>query len=216
MTQEEKDLLFKDLCARLPYGVKYIRNSWNYEWNQELSVIEILEDIDKDGYINNTKVYSVEDIKPFLFPLSSMTMEQWEEAPKGKLITNFTFSKLKSGDFILDSFRYDNDLHILLDFIQWLIKNHFDIYGLIPKGLAIDATDRNIYLLNTKNKIDNAIIIHKGEYFKCIRELDFQRGARPFEIAMIYKSHKDGCITDKYKRDYVFFKDDWQHYFLRI
>ena len=57
MTLEDKDLLSKDLCARLPYGVKFLRESWNYELNQELSVIEVLEDIDKDGYINNTKIY---------------------------------------------------------------------------------------------------------------------------------------------------------------
>ena len=79
MKQENKELLFKDLCARLPYGVKFLRESWNFEWDQELSVIEVLEDIDKDGYINNTKVYRIEDIKPYLFPLSSMTEEQCKE-----------------------------------------------------------------------------------------------------------------------------------------
>ena len=79
MTQENKELLFKDLCARLPYGVKFLRESWNFEWDQELSVIEVLEDIDKDSYINNTKVYSIEDIKPYLLPLSSMTDKQAKE-----------------------------------------------------------------------------------------------------------------------------------------
>lgn len=76
MTQEDKELLLRDLCARLPYGIKFLRESWNYETGQELSVIDVLEDIDKDGYINNTKVYKVEDIKPYLFPRSSMTKEQ--------------------------------------------------------------------------------------------------------------------------------------------
>lgn len=46
MTQEYKQLLLQDLRARLPYGVKFLRESWNYEWDQELSVIEVLEDID--------------------------------------------------------------------------------------------------------------------------------------------------------------------------
>ena len=82
MTQEDKSLLLKDLCARLPYGIKFLRESWNFETDQELSVIEVLEDIDKDGYINNTKVYKVEDIKPYLFPLSSMTEEQKKEISK--------------------------------------------------------------------------------------------------------------------------------------
>ena len=123
MKQENKELLFKDLCARLPYGVKFLRESWNSEWDQELSVIEVLEDIDKDGYINRTKVYNVEDIKPYLFPLSSMTKEQEKE-------WLYTLS---------------SDYHITYDTVDWLNKNHFDYRGLIPMGLAIDATNLNIY-----------------------------------------------------------------------
>ena len=123
MPQEYKELLLTDLCARLPYGVKFLRESWNYEWDQELSVIEVLEDIDKHGYINRTKVYNVEDIKPYLFPLSSMTEEQEKE-------WLYTLS---------------SDYHITYDTVDWLNKNHFDYRGLIPMGLAIDATGLNIY-----------------------------------------------------------------------
>lgn len=123
MTQEHKELLLKDLCARLPYGIKFLRESWNYEWDQELSVIEVLEDIDKDGYINRTKVYNVEDIKPYLFPLSSMTEEQQLD------LTKFVANGI-------------NGKNILYD---WYNKNHFDYRGLIPMGLAIDATGLNIY-----------------------------------------------------------------------
>lgn len=123
MTIGEKDLLFKDLCARLPYGIKFLRESWN----QELSVIEVLEDIDKDGYINRTKVYNVGDIKPYLFPLSSMTEEQQKEY-----------------QYITERWMYDSSYSIA-DSIDWLNKNHFDYRGLIEKGLAIDATGLNIY-----------------------------------------------------------------------
>ena len=123
MEESSKQLLLKDLCARLPYGVKFLRESWNFEWDQELSVIEVLEDIDKDGYINRTKVYNVEDIKPYLFPLSSMTEEQEKE-------WLYTLS---------------SDYHITYDTVDWLNKNHFDYRGLIPMGLAIDATNLNIY-----------------------------------------------------------------------
>ena len=127
MTQENKELLFKDLCARLPYGVKFLRESWNFEWDQELSVIEVLEDIDKDGYINNTKVYRIEDIKPYLFPLSSMTEEQQKEY-----------------QYITERWMYDSSYSIA-DSIDWLNKNHFDYRNLINKNLAIDCTNLNIY-----------------------------------------------------------------------
>ena len=123
MTQEEKLLLLKDLSARLPYGVKFLRESWNYEWNQELSVIEVLEDIDKDGYINNTKVYTVEDIKPYLRPMSSMTGEERSQY-------NFYLTRIE--------FAYDSSL-----LIDWLNSHHFDYRVLIKKGLAIEVTEEN-------------------------------------------------------------------------
>lgn len=124
MTQEEKLLLLKDLSARLPYRVKFLRESWNYELDQELSVIEVLEDIDKDGYINNTKVYMVEDIKPYLRPMSSMTEEEKEEYHK-----------------LCDSYYgiYFDSIYS----IDWLNKHHFDYRGLIEKGIAIKVTEEN-------------------------------------------------------------------------
>ena len=128
MAQENKELLLKDLCARLPYGIKFLRESWNFETDQELSVIEVLEDIDKDGYINNTKVYKVEDIKPYLFPLSSMTEEQSK-----------VYHELINGMFGTSALI---NFEVLTDFFN---SNHFDYRGLIEKGLAIDATGLNIY-----------------------------------------------------------------------
>ena len=124
----DKELLLKDLCARLPYGIKFLRESWNFETDQELSVIEVLEDIDKDGYINNTKVYKVEDIKPYLFPLSSMTEEQSK-----------VYHELINGMFGTSALI---NFEVLTDFFN---SNHLDYRGLIKRGLAIDATGLNIY-----------------------------------------------------------------------
>ena len=128
MTPKEKDLLLRDLCARLPYGIKFLRESWNFETDQEMSVIEVLEDIDKDGYINNTKVYKVEDIKPYLFPLSSMTEEQSK-----------VYHELINGMFGTSALI---NFEVLTDFFN---SNHLDYRGLIKRGLAIDATGLNIY-----------------------------------------------------------------------
>ena len=126
MTQNEKELLLKDLCARVPYGVKYMRYSWDYDTDQELPVIETLECADKDGYINHRRVYTVDDIKPYLFPLSSMTEEQIKE---------FNSITQKCSTYIGKSI-------LLTDFCN---KHHIDWRGLIPMGLAIDATGLNIY-----------------------------------------------------------------------
>lgn len=68
MTQEEKDLLIKDLCARLPYGV--ILNCCDF-------IGEKLTAINEDGIINHD--YDVEEVKPYLLPRSSMTEEQHKE-----------------------------------------------------------------------------------------------------------------------------------------
>ena len=144
MTQEDKELLLKDLCARVPYGVKYVRYSWNYDTDQELPVIETLECADKDGYINHIRVYTVDDIKPYLFPLSSMNEEQKRELRQMDAFVS-TFGQICFST-------YDDYGHELMPTFEdairiekWLNKNHFDYRGLIEKSLALDATGLNIY-----------------------------------------------------------------------
>lgn len=148
MTQEDKELLLKDLSARLSYGVKVAFFNEDLTYHSEpktLTGIECINNLsysrleDEDG---NTTI--VEFVKPYLFLLSNMTEEQWNNAPRANL-TDFTFESLRCGCFTLASYTCENNLYDLVEFINWLIKNHFDIYGLIPKGLAIDATGLNIY-----------------------------------------------------------------------
>ena len=124
MTQEDKELLLKDLCARLPYGVKV-------EYKNEIFDIEhvspMYEEVKLDTY--ETWTVGVSDIKPYLFPLSSMTKEQKKEyAHILVMSSNLACSQL-IGETTQD----------------WFNKNHFDYRGLIPMGLAEDATDKNIY-----------------------------------------------------------------------
>ena len=119
MTQNEKELLLKDLCCRLPYGVKVQTTYINPQTKERkdigtdvLSTVEISMLI--DGY---------EEHKPYLFPLSSMTEEQEKE-------WRYTLS---------------SDGNITYDTVDWCNENHLDYRGLIEKGLAIDATNLNIY-----------------------------------------------------------------------
>ena len=125
MTQEEKDLLLKDLCARLPYGVKLHCSS-----NVMICIGPYtLNAIVLDRIFNdNTKYVPFDEFKPYLFPLSSMTEEQYKEyTDMGYSVTERWWSMANYHQ------------------IEWLNENHFDYRGLIPMGLAIDATGLNIY-----------------------------------------------------------------------
>lgn len=72
MTQEQKELLFKDLCARLPYGVKIELTWWVMDEGTCMSTTLEPDHIEQ---ILNDEVGNAE-IKPYLFPMSSMTEEQ--------------------------------------------------------------------------------------------------------------------------------------------
>lgn len=125
MIQKDKELLLKDLCARLPYGVK-AKYYGSAEECECYDTIEGIYPIDDEVVIGQYGL-SVEDIKPYLFPLSNMTEEQKKEQE-----AHFTCIK---HDMSFSICRY----------IEWCYKNHLDINGLIEKGLAIDATGLNIY-----------------------------------------------------------------------
>ena len=127
MTQEDKKLLLKDLTARLTYNVKAYVKNWSkldrkyYEGVYTVDSIHpslntVLACSDK-FCVEVILGYDDYDIKPYLFPMSEMTEEQYNQYVK--------YSAYES--------------------IDWLNKNHFDYRGLIEKGLAIDATNLDIY-----------------------------------------------------------------------
>ena len=143
MTQEEKDLLLKDLCARLPYNVIcQVEFKENGKYN---SKVMLLSGIFTDEAYFTTKggsIYSNE-YKPYLFPLSSMTKEQLFEVQE---ILGKNEIKIEDGFIhIVDSERNTITYLEILAVLEWFYKNHFDINDLIPKGLANDATGLNIY-----------------------------------------------------------------------
>lgn len=147
MTQEDKQLLLKDLCARLPYNV--ICQVEFKEDGKYNSKDMLLSGIFTDEAYFTTKggsVYSNE-YKPYLFPLSSMTEGQKEELNKKfnvQFLGNTIYSIHYHSEGCWDT-NLELDLRDWLWFINWCYKNHFDICGLIPMGLAIDATGLNIY-----------------------------------------------------------------------
>ena len=124
MTQEQKDLLLKDLCARLPYRVKVydMKSSINSSFMNLNHVNGAVGEV-FISYMNKCRTAPIEDVKPYLFPLSSMTEEHEKE-------WRYTLS---------------SDGNITYDTVDWCNENHFDYRGLIPIGLAIDCTNLNIY-----------------------------------------------------------------------
>ena len=118
MTQKDKELLLKDLCSRLPYGVKGLHRGEK----RELLVMDSFGSYQVNEYDAWFDLNSV-IFKPYLFPLSSMTEEQKKEY---QYITE----------------RWMNDpAYSISDSIDWLNKNHFDYRGLIEKGLALEAPE---------------------------------------------------------------------------
>lgn len=142
MTLEDKELLLRDLSARLPYGVKVESIFINPDTKEHKSCgIEVFD---------ATSLLMVRDglgeFKPYLFPLLSMTEEQKEELFFNHIHNDIYFDDFN--DYFLAGELW-HDICVSIDalpaLIDWLNKNHFDYQGLIPKGLAIDATNLSIY-----------------------------------------------------------------------
>ena len=141
MTKEDKELLLKDLCTRMPYGVIVrhadciIDNNYNetgefYYTKGYLYDICRMDDMtttiiesegsDNEGYEH---ICLLERTLPYLRPMSSMTEEEF-----------YKYEELEwAGDFEFLS----------LPLLDWLNKNMFDYRGLIEKGLAIEVTEEN-------------------------------------------------------------------------
>lgn len=139
MSQKDKELLFKDLCTRLPYHVKV--KVWLKDGITEEGLLDLehnYADVLRDAFYYN----KIKDIKPYLRPLSSMTEEERDEF---EFKTDF---KIWSNDF--DN-QYDTlgneygyiDKECIVETFDWLNAHHFDYRGLIEKGLAIEVTENN-------------------------------------------------------------------------
>jgi len=125
MTQEDKELLLRDLCARLPYRpkLKIVYQQQGIKGTEEGNV---------DCYaikqiVNDLHIGIITDIQIYLRPMSSMTEE--ERIDSLNYAWKDDYGRLAS---------YNENIP---KYINWLNTHHFDYNGLIDKGLAIEAPE---------------------------------------------------------------------------
>lgn len=138
----EKELLFKDLCARLLHGVKILHNGWDFDRDCEFSTVETLIGID-DRFIHTLwrgekdkhsiqEPSSILDYKPYLRPMSSMTEAERE---KVRLFIQVVADE-NYGDWFSPS-----AWQSMTEFDDYCCSRHLDHRGLISKGLALEAPE---------------------------------------------------------------------------
>lgn len=131
MTKEEKQLIIKDLAARLPYNV-IVRNSDPEE--ASVSFLSFLNGEMFDRFRHSEESY---DLRPYLRPMSDMTEEEKKEY-----------------DLTLDlgyATAYNQEVFCATSMIDFFCKHYLDYRGLIPKGLAYPASP-NMYTIQTGHK----------------------------------------------------------------
>lgn len=153
MTPQEKELLLKDLCGRLPYGVKVYNTSFAEPQihtlfgrvsDDEFLMLETYKSVGGEDYrrVTDDVHYTgyLESIKPYLRPMSSMTDEEREEWAD---LFNLELDKLNEIDDEnkaeeLAPYYFGKSHQVSID---WLNKKGFDYRGLIPMGLALEAPE---------------------------------------------------------------------------
>lgn len=135
MTQEEKRLLFKDLCAKFPYGVKFPYHKEEDSNHRECDCVATLYSINEysvefdysdNGFLEREWSCTLSEVKPFLRPMSSMTEEEFKEY-HSMLIDVDKSGLMNQG--------------LITKIVDWLDEKMFDHRGLIPKGLALEAPE---------------------------------------------------------------------------
>ena len=135
MTQLEKQLLLADLCTRLPHKVhcRVFKLNGDIKENDDI-LYGVIGDNVMTLKSNEDECLMYYQIKPYLRPMSSMTEEEKKEY---QLLQTMCGSyHYEFGDIVDDIELFDNFISI-----DWLNKNKFDYRGLIPMGLALEATE---------------------------------------------------------------------------
>ena len=125
MTQEDKELLAKDLFSRALSGIKvnYRGDIYTLGYNMYLEH----SDMAFESYPMKYFLDNVDEVKPYLRSMSSMTEE--EQRTLDSMCNGVEMVSRLSGLKMFDKA------------FDWLIEHHFDYHGLIKKGLALEAPE---------------------------------------------------------------------------
>ena len=142
MTQEDKQLLLKDLCMRIPYRTFVCLNPGAYNKPETCLLCGI------DGekvYLNvDSDPFRVDHIKPYLRSMSSMTEEEFESLKEysGLKYDQLDLASYQNGTYkCLDFYLSEVPSYVIILVFDWLNEHHFDYRGLIEMGLAIEAPE---------------------------------------------------------------------------
>jgi len=134
MTQQDKDLLLRDLSARLPYKPKIkVLSLWNENKEVEKDIVDSIYCVMSDGYINTETIdsdISLDDIVLYLRPMSSMTDDERKE-----------YNDIVKNTIDFYDCPKSEEICFFTILIDWLNAHHFDYRGLIEKGLALEAPE---------------------------------------------------------------------------
>ena len=149
MTQEDKQLLLKDLCARLPYGVKVKYLYWDINKGYEYPIAMVLDTINSDGYIRFHGDIAegegrgmITQYPPYLRSMSSMTKEELKEL--NEKYRNIAYFFIQEPPYYYGLQAQHSDIGSIeisefSEIYDWLNEHHFDFRCLIEKGLALEA-----------------------------------------------------------------------------
>ena len=180
MTEQEKDILAKDLCCRLPYRLKIRLDEDGCQQDFVLGEIGwkyVSEHLDR--------------VKPYLRPMSDMCDREHRE---------YTYAIVP---------REPTKMEHWIGCFNWLHKNHFDYRGLIGMGLALEAPD-GMYSNKPKGyspeptpfRDRNGVQIYDGDIFVYLRYEDFKDNIPPADLIENYSKYEDRvCLHPVFWRD---------------
>lgn len=138
MTYEETQLIYEDLCSRIPFGVAY-------HWKGRTTEDDMPHFLSE---MNEWMIFYIQQgfVKPYLRPMTSMTKEEMEEYNKlwdDDRTKVWTLGKELEKEYKKKEYDsiWQHPVVPIYKHIDWLNANHFDYRGLIEKGLALEAPE---------------------------------------------------------------------------